>query len=349
MNKSFSIGDRIIGDGQPAFIVAEIGLNHNGSIELAKKLIRKAKECGADAVKFQKRDLKSIYKPDIYQDPNKDSQGTAYLIDMVTRFELSEKKFIEIKKYCDKLDIIFFCTPWDIKSVDLLEKINVQLYKVASADLTNIPLIKKLIQTKKPLIVSTGMAQETEVDYTVKLLNDHKVTFALLHCVSAYPPAFKDINLNMIDVLKEKYPVPIGYSGHERGITVAICAVAKGAKIIEKHFTLDRSMEGSDHNISLMPEGFAKMVDRIRMIELALGDGKKTMVRGEMLYREILAKSLVAMKTIKKGQKISKNDIGIKSPGKGLSPQLIDSLIGKAATRDIKKYDYFTHRDILHT
>jgi len=346
MFKSIKIGDRIIGKNQPTFVVAEIGLNHNGSLDLAKKLVNEAKNCGADAVKFQKRDLKSIYKIDIYHDPNKDCQGTAHLVDIVKRFELSEKEFIEIKKYCDKLNIIFFCTPWDLNSVSFLKKLKVPIYKIASADLTNIPLIKAIIKEHKPIILSTGMAQESEVRYTVNLLNKYNATFALLHCVSAYPPAFKDINLNMIDVLKEKYDVPIGYSGHERGITIAICAVAKGSKIIEKHFTLDRSMEGPDHNISLTPEGFKKMVDRIRIVELALGNGKKTLVRGEMLYREILAKSLISLKPIKKGQLIASNMIGVKSPGKGLSPQLISKLIGKNSKRDIKQYDYFTHKDL---
>lgn len=346
MDKILKIKDKIIGDNQPVFVIAEIGLNHNGKLELAKKLVKAAKESGADAVKFQKRDLKSLYKKDIYENPNKDSQSTSYLFDIFKKFELSKKEFIELKKYCDHFGIIFFCTPFDTKSAEFLNSLDVLVYKISSADLTNIPLIDFIISKKKPIILSTGMSQIPEIDFTFKFLKKKKANFALLHCVSTYPAAFKDINLKMIEFLKNRYRVPIGYSGHERGIVVSIGAAALGAKIIEKHFTLNRSWDGPDHNVSLTPSGFKKMVERIRVIESALGSANKNLSRGEYLTREVFAKSLIARKEIKKGEIITYEMIDIKGPGKGLNPQMISSILGKKAKRNIKKYNFFYQLDI---
>jgi len=346
MNRTMKIEDKIIGENQPVFIVAEIGLNHNGKLELAKKMVKAAKESGADAVKFQKRDLKSLYKKDIYDNPNKDSQSTSYLFNIFKKCELSNKDFTELKKYCDYLGIIFFCTPFDIKSAVFLSQINVPVYKVASADLTNIPLIDFIISKKRPMILSTGMSQIPEIDFTFKFLKEKKADFSFMHCVSTYPTAFKDVNLKMIDFLKKRYQVPVGYSGHERGIVVSIGAAALGANIIEKHFTLNRSWDGPDHNVSLTPSGFKKMVERIRVIESALGTINKNLSRGEYLTREVFAKSLIACKPIKKGEIIDKKMIDIKGPGKGLSPQMINSILGKKAKRNIKKYDFFYQLDI---
>ena len=346
MNRTIKIDDKVIGDDQPVFIVAEIGLNHNGKLELAKKLVKAAKESGADAVKFQKRDLKSIYKKDVYQNPNKDSQSTSYLFNIFKKFELSKKEFAELKKYCDHLGIIFFCTPFDIKSAEFLSQIDVPVYKIASADLTNIPLIDFIAGKKNPIILSTGMSQINEIDLTFKFLRKKAANFSFMHCVSTYPTAFKDVNLKMIELLKKRYQVPIGYSGHERGIVVSIGAVALGAKIIEKHFTLNRSWDGPDHNVSLTPSGFKKMVERIRVIESALGSADKNLSRGEYLTREIFAKSLIANKRIKKGEVITGKMIDVKGPGKGLNPQMINGILGKKAKRNIKKYDFFYQLDI---
>lgn len=346
MNRTIKIQNKTIGEGQPVFVVAEIGLNHNGKLELARKLIKAAKESGADAVKFQKRDLKSLYKKDVYQNPNKDSQSTSYLFNVFKKFELSKKEFVELKKYCDHLGIIFFCTPFDIKSAEFLGQIDVPVYKIASADLTNIPLINFVTGKKKPIILSTGMSQIHEIDLTFKFLKKKVSDFSFMHCVSTYPTAFKDVNLKMIEVLKNRYQIPIGYSGHERGIVVAIGAVSLGAKIIEKHFTLNRSWDGPDHNVSLTPSGFKKMVERIRVIELALGSTDKNLSRGEYLTREIFAKSLVTNRAVRKGQVITRAMVDIKGPGKGLSPQMIDRILGKKAKRNIKKYDFFYQLDI---
>jgi len=343
---NIKLGDKTIGDGYPTYVVAEIGLNHNGSLKTAIDLVNKAKESGANAVKFQKRNLKALYKEDILKDPNKDSQATVYLFDIFKRFELSKSDLKKIKKYCDKIGITFFCTPFDLVSADLLEELNVPFYKVSSADLTNMVLISKLVSFKKPMILSTGMSEISEIDYTVKFLKRKRATFALLHCIGSYPPSFKDINLKMIEVLKKRYGVPVGYSGHERGITISECAVALGANIIERHFTLDRSMEGPDHNISIEPEGLLKMVNRIRIVEEAIGTGEKIITRGEMLSREAFAKSLIAKRDIRKGERISEEMVDFKVPGKGLSVQMLEKILKKKAKRDINKFDYFTTRDL---
>ncbi len=346
MSKTIIIGGKEIGDSLPTYVVAEIGLNHNGRLETAIKLIDKAKECGADAVKFQKRDLQAIYKEDILKDPNKDSQATVYLFNIFKRFELSKSDFRKIKKYCDKIGITFFCTPFDLISAEFLEELNVPFYKVSSADLTNMVLISKLVSFKKPMILSTGMSEISEIDFTVNFLKKKKVTFSLMHCISSYPPSFKDINLKMIDILKKRYDVPVGYSGHERGITISECAVALGANILERHFTLDRSMEGPDHNISLEPEGLLKMINRIRIVEQAIGTGEKTITRGELLSREAFAKSLISKRDIKKGEKITEEMVDFKVPGKGLSVQMLSKILNKRAKREIKKFDYFNVSDI---
>jgi len=347
MRTQLTILDKKIADDQPTFIVAEIGLNHNGDVDMAMELVKLAKECGADAVKFQKRDLKTIYKQDVYADPNKDGQSTQYLMDIFKKTELSKAQLSKIKSYCEKLEILFFCTPFDTTSADILDELDVSLYKISSADLTNTALLEHVLHKKKPVILSTGMSQMLEIDLAVDLFKRRNAPFALLHCVSTYPVAFKDVNLRMIQVLKKRYRVPVGYSGHERGVVVSVCAVAMGANIIEKHFTLDRSLQGPDHNISLTPEGFSKMVDRIRVAEMARGTGKKIVSRGELLSKEVFGKSIVASHDIQKGTTITKKDLEFRSPGKGLSPQLADSIIGKTMKRDITKHDYFISSDLL--
>lgn len=346
MNKTINVNGKIIGDNQPTFIIAEIGVNHNGKFDCAQKLIKAAKENGADAVKFQKRELKALYKQDIFKNPNKDSQSTAYLFDVFRKCELKKNEFVKLKKFCDSLGMIFFCTPFDIPSAKFLTSINMPIYKTSSSDLTNLPLINEILKNNKPIIMSTGMSQMAEIDFTVNFLNEKNAQFALLHCVSTYPVPFKDVNLRMIDVLKRRYQAPVGWSGHERGIIVSICSIALGANIVERHITLNRGFNGPDHNISLTPRGFRFMVDRIRAIELALGHGKKFLSRGEYLTREVFAKSLIARYPIKIGETIKFEMIDIKSPGKGISPQKIKLLLGKKAKRNIAKNDYFTELDL---
>ncbi|CAH0527230.1 N-acetylneuraminate synthase family protein [Vibrio hippocampi] len=342
------IAGRRIGDQEPSFIIAEIGNNHNGSLELAKELVDLAVDAGADCVKFQMRDMASMYNNE--GDDNDASQdlGAQYVLDLLKRFQLSDDEFIELFAYCKQKNILALCTPFDESSADKLEKIGVAGFKVASADLTNHKLLKHLAAKKLPLILSTGMSVEQEIIAAVELLEQESASFALLHCNSTYPAPFKDVNLAYLDRLKALGRTVIGYSGHERGIAIPIASVPLGAKIIEKHFTVDKSMEGNDHKVSLLPDEFKNMVMSIRAVEESLGsaDISKTITQGEMMNRETLAKSVVANVAISKGDVITEEMLAIKSPGKGLAPYKMGDLVNRVAVRDIAKNDFFYQSDI---
>lgn len=340
----FNIGNIEVG-GKRTFIIAEIGNNHNGNFNLAKEMIDKAVNAGADCVKFQMRHMKEVYRAKSLTKEGEDL-GTEYVVDLLARFELSKDEHRELSLYCQSNNILYMCTPWDGLSVDILETFNVPAYKVASADLTNIPLIAKLIETNKPLILSTGMSSEEEIRFTADFLDSNKADYVLLHCNSTYPAPLHDINLNWMTKLKEIHPM-IGYSGHERGISVTMAARALNACVIERHFTFDRDMEGPDHAASLMPDEFSDMVKGIREIESALGNGTERFIsQGEMINRENLSKSLVASGPILKGTIIDKSHISIKSPGQGISPQKYTSLIGRELNRDMDTEDFFYDSDI---
>jgi len=344
--KTIKIGNKIIGDGHPVLIIAEAGINHNGSLNIAKKLVDVAAEAGADVIKFQKRDLNSLYQKKLVENPNLDSQGLETLINVLKKVELSDSEYKELVAYCKQKGIMFLCTPWDKKSVDFLEKLNVQAYKISSADMTNFPLLKYIASRKKPMIVSTGMSHFEEIKLTVDFLKKLNANFMLMHTNSTYPAAFKDLNLNFIKTLKNNFQVPVGYSGHERGLVISATAVSIGANAIERHITLDRTMQGPDHAASVEASGLARLVKYLRTAELALGDGKKHFTRGEGLQREILGKSLIAIKDIKKGETITDEMVDAKSPGRGISPQLISVLVGKKAKRDIKADEFFADSDL---
>jgi sialic acid synthase SpsE/sugar phosphate isomerase/epimerase len=340
------IGDRLIGDGHPTYIIAEIGVNHNGIPQLAFELIDIAVDAGADAVKFQKRNLKTLYPQKYLDNVNAGEKSLRYLLPILQQVELPDRTYHEIVEHCQRKSITFLCTPFDKESADFLETLEVPAFKVASADLTNLPLLDHLVKKKKPLILSTGMSHPGEVDFTVKYLKERKAQFALLHCNSTYPAAFEDINLRYMDQLR-KYDVPVGYSGHERGIAVSTVAAALGANIIERHITLDRAMDGPDHAASLEPQGFKKMVRDIHMVSLALGTGEeKFFSRGEILNRETLAKSLVAARRIELGEIISDEMITVKGPGLGLSPQRYPELLGRHAERVLNTDEPFVESDL---
>lgn len=341
------IGNFIIGESKPTFIIAEIGNNHNGNLGLAKKLVDQAKNSGADCVKFQLRDMTDLYRNKSFSKRSDEDLGSEYTLDLLRRFQLKNEEMFEIFDYCKKVEILPLCTPWDIKSLNALENYGLLAYKVASADLSNHQLISAIVKTGKPLICSTGMSKESEIIDLVRLLKKSNAQYILLHCNSTYPAPFKDINLNYIDRLIQIGNCDVGYSGHERGIAVAMAAVAKGAKVIEKHFTLDKNMEGNDHKVSLLPQEFKNLVNGIREIEESLGiSSSRTISQGEMINREVLAKSLVINCSLKKNDFILENMIEIKSPGKGLPPYKIHELIGKKAKRDFKKGDFFYQSDI---
>lgn len=340
----FNIDGHEIG-GKKIFFIAEIGNNHNGDLEKAKKLIDIAKLANAQCVKFQMRDLKTLYRSKSIAAEG-DDLGSEYILDLLKKFELSTQDHYELFNYCNEKEITYMCTPWDEVSLKNLEEFGVSAYKVASADLTNIPLIEKVANTKKPIILSTGMSTTAEVEISANFLRDKKSDFALLHCNSTYPAPLHDINLEFIKDLKKIHPL-VGYSGHERGIAVSLAACALGACIIERHITLDRKMEGPDHTASLEKENLVALIDGVKEIEQALGEGgERKLTQGEMINRENLSKSLIANEDIKAGEKITKEHIKVQSPGQGISPQKYHLLLGKVANRNINNDDFFFDSDI---
>lgn len=328
-----------------AYIIAEIGLNHQGRLHLAKVLVDAAKEAGADAVKFQKRKLSSLYQAEYLDNPNLGEQGLGYLLPILREFELSDDDFHEIIAYCREIGLTFLCSPWDRPSVDFLEGELIPAYKIASADLTNFHLLEYIAATKKPMICSTGMSTLGEIDRSVAFLRERSAEFALLHCNSTYPAPFHNINLNFMKTLADRYGVPVGYSGHEKGIAVSEAAVAMGATIIERHFTIDRTLRGPDHAASLEVPGFRKLVRDIRNVEKAMGSAHKWVSRGEIMNRESLGKSLVAARNVAPGQVIVRDDVTVRSPARGVSPQRLYNLVGNAAKRSIAAGEYFREED----
>lgn len=341
---SIQISNFEIGSGR-VFIIAEIGNNHNGSYERAIEMIDRAIDIGVDCVKFQMRHLDEVYrKRSLIKDG--EDLGTEYILDLLSRFELSEDEHRRLSEYCGYKKILYLCTPWDSASVDFLEKLNVPAYKVASADLTNLPLLDRLAKTEKPLIISTGMSNLEEVQCTVDFLNSKNVDFVLLHCNSTYPAPLHDIHLRWMREMRKVHSL-IGYSGHERGITISLAAAALDACVIERHLTLDRGMEGPDHAASLTFPEFEQMIEGIREIESAMGDGgERKISQGEMINRENLAKSLVAAKKLFKGTILSAEHIKVKSPGQGLSPQKFEDLIGLTLQHDMDEEDFFYTSDL---
>lgn len=341
------IGDFVIAADRPAFLIAEIGNNHNGSLELACRLVDEAVKAGADCVKFQMRNMRALYRNAGDASEASEDLGAQYTLDLLSRFQLGVEEMFKVFDYCKKKGILALCTPWDKYSLKNLDRYGMPAFKLASADLTNHDLLEAMARTGKPLICSTGMSNESEIVDAVALLRRLNARFVLLHCNSTYPAPFKDIHLNYLERLKQIGGCPVGYSGHERGIAVVIAAVAKGAKIIEKHFTLDRDMEGNDHRVSLLPDEFAEMVRGIREVEQSLGaTNTRRVTQGEMMNREVLAKSLAINRSLRTGETITAAMIEVRSPGKGLSPYRKDELVGKSALRDFHAGDLFFPSDV---
>jgi sialic acid synthase SpsE/sugar phosphate isomerase/epimerase len=342
------IGDRTIGPSEPCFVIAEIGNNHNGDFDRAIALIDAAVESKADCAKFQMRKLDEVYRSTSLAG-SEDDLSVEYTLDLLRRFELPPEDHRRLMDYCKQRGIGYLCTPWDISSLRTLDSFGVEGYKVASADLTNLPLLAAMAQTGKPLILSTGMSRIEEIRAVVEFLQGKSAQFALLHCQSTYPAAFHNINLRFMETLKSFHPF-IGYSGHERGTAVTLGAVALGAQIVERHITLDRTMEGPDHAASLEPREFASLVSGIREVEAALGvasiDGERPLSQGELMNRENLAKSLVASRDIPAGTVLADADIVVRSPGQGLSPVHLPTLIGRRLGRPMKTDDYFFTSDL---
>jgi sialic acid synthase SpsE/sugar phosphate isomerase/epimerase len=350
MTKSHvEINGRRIGPGEPCYVIAEIGVNHNGDLALAKRLVDAAVKAGADAVKFQKRHLPQVYQQAILDEPRNGEQGLQYIIPLLAEFELDDDAFRELFDYCRHKGIVGLCTPWDRVSVDFLQTLDLPAYKIGSPDMTNLPLIEHVLKTGKPLLVSTGMSTEEEIRLTVNYLRAHDASCALLHCISTYPAPCEEINLRFIQTLREWTGWPVGYSGHDTGTAISLAAVAMGANLLERHLTLDRQMRGPDHSASLEPQQFADQVAAIREAEAAFGVPHRWITRGELLNRRVLGKSLVATECIPAGTVLTRDMITSKSPGLGLCPQLVTELVGRRVDRDLRPDDFFTEDDLGDT
>ena len=345
-NNIIKIDNQEIGLSKPCYIIAEIGVNHNGKLSLAKKLIDAAIESGSNAVKFQKRSLPDLYRKEALDNPNIESQGFEILLDELRGLELTKNDYEEIVEHCKEKEITFLCTPWDKPSVDFLEDFDISAFKIASGDMTNLPLIYYITKLKKPMIISTGMSTLNEIEKTVNFVKKEDVHFILLHCNSTYPSPIESLNLNLIPFYRSKFNIPIGFSGHETGIIGSITAANLGAVLIERHITLDKKMKGLDHSSSLEPDKFKKMVRLIRLSEQAKGKAIKKMTRAEVLQREVIAKSLICLSDINLGEVFSEKNIEVKGPERGLSAQYYFDIIGKKSKREIKKGEYLLKEDL---
>jgi N-acetylneuraminate synthase len=313
-------------------IIAEAGVNHNGSLDLALRLVDAAKASGADAVKFQtfKADLlatRSAHKA-AYQDRTTAKEETQ--LQMLRRLELDEGAHLRLIEYCDKVGIQFLSSPFDIESADLLDSMNLPIFKVPSGEITNIPFLEHIARKRRPIILSTGMSTLGEVEEAVYALESSGCAeLTLLHCVTEYPAPYNQVNLRAMQTLKAAFGLPVGYSDHTPGIEIAVAAVALGAEVIEKHFTLDRLLPGPDHAASLEPGELKAMVEAIRHVEAALGTGKKIPAPCEVANISVARKSVVASRALPAGHRLEESDLDIKRPGNGLSPKSLPALIGR--------------------
>ncbi|MCD6459534.1 N-acetylneuraminate synthase family protein [bacterium] len=339
------IGNFIIAENAPVFFIAEIGINHNGSLERAKKLIKAAKQAGAHAVKFQS--FKADMMCDMYLEETKDVKGltggSKSSYDMYKSLELSDDMHKELMETAKEEDILFFSSVFDEKTADFLDELNVPAYKIASSDLTHLPLIEHIAKKGKPLILSTGMGVLSEIqealDVCYKAGNDKII---ILHCVSSYPPAAKELNLNVIKTLKEQFPHPAGYSDHYEGYCACLTAVNIGASVIEKHFTLDNEWIGPDHRISLTAEQCKEFVEKLNLVQVMLGSNIKKPVQSELASIKPSRRSIRVLGSIKKGEIITYDKIVMLKPEKGLPPKYLSSIVGRKARMNMKNHEPIT-------
>lgn len=324
---------------QNVFIIAEAGVNHNGDLQLAKKLVDAAMEAGADAVKFQTFKAEEVVTPDSerarYQKDNMPDKDESQL-EMIKRLELSYAQFRELDAYCRQQGIIFLSSPFDQESIDFLAGLGVPYFKVPSGEITNYPFLRRIAQKKQPVILSTGMATLGEVEGALRVLREAGATdITLLHCTTNYPALPGEVNLRAMLTMRQAFALPVGYSDHTMGIAIPIAAVALGAEVIEKHLTLDRNLPGPDHRASLEPEEFKDMIIGIRQVEKSMGDGIKRPAPSELAIMPAARRSLVAARDIAAGEIITESCLTVKRPGTGIPPNFWDVVVGRQARRDI--------------
>ena len=345
--RSIDICNFTISDDSRCFVIAEIGHNHQGNIDTAKKMIKAAVDAGASAVKLQKRDNRSLFTSAYYDRPynSENSFGDTYG-EHREFLEFNHDQYKELQDYSNELGTIFFATAFDFKSADFLQNLNVPAFKVASGDLKNLPLINYLADFGKPLIISTGGGTQEDIDRVVGSLEQKKAQYSILQCTAGYPPAWNELNLGVITTLRNKYPNPvIGFSSHDNGIAMSVAAYALGARIVEKHFTLNRTFKGTDHAFSLEPQGLGKLVRDLDRLHIALGDGVKNQYPSEFDPLQKMGKKIVASKSLAKGTVLSAADFEFKSPGDGLPPWMIEEIVGKTLSRDLNYEDAISEKD----
>jgi sialic acid synthase len=339
MTRQLIIADRVISDDSDAYVIAEIGHNHQGSLKTAKELFQAAAECGVDAAKLQKRDNRSLYTADFFNKPydNENSFGATYG-EHREALEFGKVEYEELQAEAQRVGTAFFATAFDIRSADFLAELGVPAYKIASGDLKNTPLLKHVAKIGKPMIVSTGGGTMDDVQRAYDAIMPINPRLCLMQCTCGYPAEFAELDLRVIASYREAFPeVVIGYSGHDNGIAMPLAAYMLGARIIEKHFTLNRAMRGTDHRFSLEPVGMKKMIRDLKRVRLALGDGRKKVYASEAGPALKMGKKLVAARDLPAGHLLTSADIAMKSPGDGLPPYCLDQVIGQVLTRDLRQ------------
>lgn len=354
MNREFRIGDRIVNDVNPSFVIAEIGHNHQGNMDICKSMFRAAKETGADAVKLQKRDNRALFTREMYDSPyNSENAYAPTYGEHREMLEFNREQYLELKKYAEDLRIIFFSTAFDIPSADLLESIDVPLYKIASGDLTNTPLLKRVASFGKPMIISTGGGTMEDMHRAYDAIMPINRNLCILHCTSGYPPAFEELNLRVIETMREAFPdIVIGFSSHDSGVAMPLVGYMLGARVFEKHFTLNRAWKGTDQSFSLEPAGLRRVVRDLERARIALGDGIKKTYSSEGAPLSKMVKRLVAARPLKEGAILAEADIAYKIPvgskitREALLPYQTDLVVGGVLTRDLDEDDIITLRTV---
>ena len=343
----FKIGDRYVGPDSPVFIIAEAGVNHNGDTSIAKKLIDVAKDSGADAIKFQSFIAEELAIPELKKAPYQDKGDAETQLEMLQKLELSEADVRELQDYCKEKGILFLSTPFDFKSADRLEKQGVAAYKISSGDLNNYPFLSYVAKKGKPMILSTGMSNWGEIEKAIdSIVGEGNKTLVLLQCTTDYPAKFEDINLNAMISMRERFDFLIGFSDHTPGIEASIAAAALGAKVIEKHFTLDRELPGPDHKASLSPDELRRLISSIRHVEAALGSPEKKASQSEKTIMAVVRKKIVASSNIPVGTILSMDTIALKRSENGLDPEHLGKLLGKKTKRNINSNEAISLADV---
>jgi N-acetylneuraminate synthase/sialic acid synthase len=348
MARTLNIGSRAIGDHTPCYVIAEIGHNHQGSLEKARELFREAKAAGAHAVKLQKRDNRGLYTRAAFEKPydNENSFGATYG-EHREFLEFGREHYIDLQAYAKELGVDFFATAFDMASADFLEALNVPAYKIASGDLKSVPLLKHVASFGKPMIVSTGGAQLEDVQRAYDAILPINPQLSILQCTAGYPAATEELDLRVISTYRDRFPdAVIGFSSHDNGIVMPVAAYILGARIVEKHFTLNRAMKGTDHAFSLEPVGLRKMVRDLDRTFKAMGDGTKKLYDSERAPIVKMGKSLVVARNLPSGHVLGPKDIVMKSPGGGIPPYELDSVIGRTTLKPLHEDDFLSF-DVL--